>query len=55
MYFKKKKHHLNDNKYEERNSFPYGETIAHDKRYLYFIGTKKQNHKNKFRNIILYP
>ena len=22
------------NKYEERNSFPYGETIAHDKRYV---------------------
>ena len=22
------------NNYEERNSFPYGETIAHDKRYL---------------------
>jgi hypothetical protein len=24
---------LNSNKYDERNSFPYGETIAHDKRY----------------------
>ena len=24
---------MSANKYEERNSFPYGETIAHDKRY----------------------
>jgi len=33
------------NKYEERNSFPYGETIAHDERYVI---NKEMNSGNEY-------